>query len=176
MNKKPRKLPFYGTPGLKNSLITSSRINNISIPILIIRKITNLILLSIAYSCPFNEVRIWCHKKRGVAIGQGVFIGLQVIIDRAYPHYITLEDHVMIAGGNHLLAHSRAPEYYKGKLLSYVAPITIKKYAWLGINSIILPNVTVGEGTVVTAGSVVTDNLPSGVIARGNPAQIIREL
>ncbi|HNR69604.1 MAG TPA: acyltransferase, partial [bacterium] len=60
------------------------------------------------------------------------------------------------------------------KLLSYVAPIHIKKYAWLGINVTILPNVTIGEGSVISAGSVVSENIPNRVVARGNPAQIIK--
>ena len=80
----------------------------------------------------------------------------------------------MLAGGNHLLAHSRAPEFYKGKLLSYVAPVHLKKNAWLGINSIVLPGCVVGEGTVVTAGSVVSESTEDNVIVRGNPAQVIK--
>lgn len=99
---------------------------------------------------------------------------MHIIIDRAYPDYVRIEDNAMLAGGNHLLAHSRAPEYFKGKLLSYVAPIVIKEYAWLGINSIVLPGVTIGKGAVVTAGSVVTEDVPDNTIVRGNPAVVVR--
>jgi len=99
---------------------------------------------------------------------------MHVTIDRAYPEYIIIEDEVMIAGGNHLLAHSRSPVFFEGKLLSYVAPVHLKKNAWLGINSIVLPGCSVGEGTVVTAGSVLTDNTEDNVIVRGNPAEVIK--
>jgi len=170
----PKKLPYYGKPSLKNSISTSSKIRKTNWLTFFLKKIWNHLLLSIAYSCPINGCRIKLHRMRGVNIGEGVFIGLHVILDRAYPEYITLEDGVMLAGGNHLLCHSRAPEYYKGKLLSYVAPIVLKKHVWVGIDAIILPNVTIGEGTVITAGSVVSDNIPPHSIARGNPAEVIK--
>ncbi len=172
---KSRKLPFYGKPSLRNSIKTSSKIRKTNFISFFVKKIWNHLLLTLAYSCPINGCRIILHRMRGVKIGEGVFIGLYVILDRAYPEYITLEDGVMLAGGNHLLCHSRAPEYYKGKLLSYVAPITLKENVWVGINAIILPNVTIGEGSVITAGSVVSDNIPSHSIARGNPAKVFRK-
>jgi len=46
---------------------------------------------------PFNDMRIKLHRKRGVKIGENVFIGPEVFIDETYPHYITLEDEVTIA-------------------------------------------------------------------------------
>lgn len=171
----PRKLPFYGKPSLKNSVKNSSKVRNTNWFTFFLKKIWNHLLLTLAYSCPINGIRIKLHRIRGVNIGEGVFIGLHVILDRAYPEYITLEDGVMLAGGNHLLCHSRAPEHFKGKLLSYVAPIIIKQNTWVGINAIVLPNVTIGEGSVITAGSVVIDDIPSDSIARGNPAQVIKK-
>jgi acetyltransferase-like isoleucine patch superfamily enzyme len=54
--------------------------------------------------------------------------------------------------------------------------ITIKDKAWIGFNSIILKGVTVGEGAIVGAGSVVTKDVPAWTIVAGNPAKIIREI
>jgi len=176
MIPKPKILPYYGKPSLMRSLTYAKVIRNENKFLYFFKRLINHILLQIAYSCPINSIRIKLHKLRGVKIGNDVFIGLQVIIDRSFPDYVIIEDNVMIAGGNHLLTHSRAPEYFKGKLLSYVAPIVIKKNAWLGINSIILPGVTIGEGSIVTAGSVVTSDIPPNVVVQGNPAKIIREL
>lgn len=56
------------------------------------------------------------------------------------------------------------------------APIKINNQSWIGFNSIILKGVTIGEGAVVGAGSVVTRDVPAWVIAAGNPARIIREI
>lgn len=176
INKKEYKeLPHFGKPSLKNSIATSSKIRSENYLKFLIRKITNHFLLAIAYSCPINSWRIRCHRWRGVKIGKGVFIGLHVIIDRAYPEYVTLEDSVMLSGGNHLLCHSRPQDFFKGKLLSYVAPITIKKNSWICINAIVLPNVEIGEGSVITAGSIVSKSIPANSIARGNPAIVVRK-
>lgn len=54
--------------------------------------------------------------------------------------------------------------------------ITIKDKAWIGFNCIILKGVTIGEGAIVGAGSVVTKDVPDWTIVAGNPAKIIREI
>jgi maltose O-acetyltransferase len=55
-------------------------------------------------------------------------------------------------------------------------PITIGDNVWLGGGVIVLPGVTIGADTVVGAGSVVTRDLPAGVLAVGTPARVVREL
>lgn len=55
-------------------------------------------------------------------------------------------------------------------------PVTIHDKAWIGFNSIILKGVTIGEGAIIGAGSVVTKDVPPWTIAAGNPARIIRRL
>jgi galactoside O-acetyltransferase len=56
------------------------------------------------------------------------------------------------------------------------APIIIKDKAWIGCNCIILKGITIGEGAVIGAGSVVTKDVPDYTLAAGNPAQIIKKL
>lgn len=56
------------------------------------------------------------------------------------------------------------------------APVIIGERCWIGMNSLVMRGVTIGDDTIVAAGSVVTRSLPSGVIAAGNPAAIVREL
>jgi len=55
-------------------------------------------------------------------------------------------------------------------------PITLEDNVWLGIRVIVMPGVTIGTNSVVGAGSIVTDDLPSGVLAVGSPARVVREL
>lgn len=57
-----------------------------------------------------------------------------------------------------------------------IAPVVIADRAWIGFNAIILKGVTVGEGAVVGAGSVVTKDVPPNTIVAGNPARVVREL
>lgn len=51
-------------------------------------------------------------------------------------------------------------------------PVTIGEYVWLGYGVIILPGVSIGDHTIIGAGSVVTKNIPSGVMAAGNPCKV----
>jgi galactoside O-acetyltransferase len=55
-------------------------------------------------------------------------------------------------------------------------PVTIESKAWIGFNVIILKGVTIGEGAIVGAGSVVTKDVPPYTIVGGNPARVIREI
>ena len=64
--------------------------------------------------------------------------------------------------------------FYKNWTNVKHAKITIKDKAWIGFNSIILKGVTIGEGAVVGAGSVVTKDVPDYAVVAGNPAQIIK--
>lgn len=56
------------------------------------------------------------------------------------------------------------------------SPVVIENDAWIGCNSIILKGVTIGEGSIVAAGSVVTKDVPAGVVVAGNPAKVVKTL
>ena len=58
----------------------------------------------------------------------------------------------------------------------YGKPITVKDGCWIASNVVICGVVTIGEGTVIGAGSVVTKDIPSGVFAAGNPCRVIRKI
>jgi acetyltransferase-like isoleucine patch superfamily enzyme len=55
-------------------------------------------------------------------------------------------------------------------------PVVISDDVWIGMNAVILKGVTIGENSIVAAGSVVTKSVPPNVIVGGNPAMIVREL
>lgn len=56
-----------------------------------------------------------------------------------------------------------------------IKPVVIEDHVWIGCRSIVLKGVTIGEGAVVAAGSVVTKSVPAGCLVAGNPAKIIKE-
>ena len=60
--------------------------------------------------------------------------------------------------------------------VEWAEPVTIGDSAWIGGNATILPGVTIGDNVVIGAGSVVTRNIPSGVVDGGNPARIIKKV
>jgi acetyltransferase-like isoleucine patch superfamily enzyme len=55
-------------------------------------------------------------------------------------------------------------------------PITIGDHVWIGANAVVLPGVSIGSNTVIGAGSVVTKDIPSGVVAVGNPCRVIKTI
>ena len=98
---------------------------------------------------------------------------------------LTLVDDTHIYVGDHTLfapnvtvataAHPILPEL-REKSYQYNAPVHIGKNCWIGTGAIILPGVTIGDNVVVGAGSVVTKDLPSNVVAVGNPCRVLREV
>lgn len=71
--------------------------------------------------------------------------------------------------------HPITPEL-REKEYQYNMPVHIGKNCWIGAGAIILPGVTIGDNVVVGAGSVVTKDLPSNVVAVGNPCRVLREI
>ena len=71
--------------------------------------------------------------------------------------------------------HPREPELRRSGL-ECGSPIEIEENVWIGGGAILCPGVTVGKDSIVGAGSVVTREVPAGVVAAGNPCRVIREL
>lgn len=91
--------------------------------------------------------------------------------------HIYVGDYTMI-GPNVTIAtagHPILPEL-REKAYQYNAPVHIGKNCWIGAGAIILPGITIGDHVVIGAGSVVTKDLPSNVVAVGNPCKILREV
>lgn len=91
--------------------------------------------------------------------------------------HIYVGDHTMF-GPNVTVAtagHPILPEL-REKGLQYNAPVHIGKNCWLGAGVIVLPGVTIGDDTVIGAGSVVTKDIPAHVVAVGNPCRVLREI
>jgi len=72
-------------------------------------------------------------------------------------------------------AHPILPEL-REKGYQYNAPVRIGKNCWLGAGVVVLPGVIIGDNVVIGAGSVVTKDLPSNVVAVGNPCRVLREV
>ena len=65
---------------------------------------------------------------------------------------------------------------YRIKMNQYNMPVHIGKCCWIGAGAIIMPGVTIGDNTVIGAGSVVTKDIPANVVAVGNPCRVMREI
>ena len=91
--------------------------------------------------------------------------------------HIYVGDYTMFAPGVIVATagHPILPEL-RETVYQYNMPVHIGKNCWIGAGAIILPGVTIGDQVVVGAGSVVTKDLPSNVVAVGNPCRVIREV
>lgn len=127
----------------------------------ILRGVINRTLQLLARMLPGgNTLRVILHRARGVRIGESVSIGYDTILETSDPWLITIEDGSTINARVMIIAHMRELE----------DGVRIERDAFIGPGAIILPNVTIGHGAVVTAGSVVTRSVPPMTVVQGNPA------
>lgn len=110
-----------------------------------------------------------------ITIGAGTFINLGLTALDVAP--ITIGRDCQIGPNVQLLTptHPVEPEARRDKLES-AQPITIEDNVWLGGGVIVCPGVRIGANSVIGAGAVVTQDIPAGVVAVGNPARVIRTI
>lgn len=84
---------------------------------------------------------------------------------------VMIAPNVVIATGTHPIDPDLREQVYQ-----YNLPVHIGNRVWIGAGSIILPGVTIGDGSVIGAGSVVTKDIPANVVAVGNPCRVMREI
>jgi acyl-CoA synthetase (AMP-forming)/AMP-acid ligase II/acetyltransferase-like isoleucine patch superfamily enzyme/acyl carrier protein len=120
------------------------------------------------YAPGYKTTRVWLHRMRGVSIGENVSIGLSALIETAYPRLVSLGNNVSIGMRVVIIAHLRdSTEQSRAR---HEQTVRIEDDAYIGPGVIILPNVTIGQGAVVSAGSVVSRSVPPRTLVRGNPA------
>lgn len=128
-----------------------------------------------------RKVRPWVLKKIGCHVGKDIFVGDSVKIDSGHADHIYIEDHAHIAGGVRLLCHQRIlSDYCVGddyaKLGYRLGEIHLCKGSLVGMESFVMPGVTIGEGAIVGAGSLVTKDIPAWTIATGRPAKVVKQI
>lgn len=114
---------------------------------------------------------------KGLICGERCFVGDDCLIDLA--DQITLEDHVTLAERVTILTHTNvgyADHPLQEFFPAFAAPVRLKRGAFAGVNVTILPGVTIGEGTFIAAGSVVTEGTPPWTLVAGAPAKVVRHL
>jgi acetyltransferase-like isoleucine patch superfamily enzyme len=123
----------------------------------------NRILQFLARNVPgATTMRVRLNRWRGVNIGKDVWIGYDAIIETSCPHLVTIRDRAAIGMRVTIIAHNREQR-----------GVMIEEDVSLGAGVIVLPNVTIGRGAIVTAGSVVTKSVPPKTMVQGNPARPI---
>lgn len=126
-------------------------------------------------------VRPWLLRRMGAKVGKDVFIGDHCRFDLNHADMITLEDHVHITSGTRILCHKRDMADYcvgddSAKLPYKIAPVVFKKGSMIGMESMVMPGVTVGEGAIIGASALVSKNIPDWVMAVGAPAKPVKPI
>lgn len=121
------------------------------------------------------EQPFWCDCGDQIELGEDFYANHNLqIIDAAK---VVFGDHVFIGPncGFYTAGHPLSPRL-RNRGLEYARPITVGSNVWFGAHVVVLPGVTIGDNTVIGAGSVVTRDIPAGVLAAGNPCRIVRAL
>jgi len=141
-------------------------------------KLFGRLLRILAWLAPVYQFRSSVYRKCGVKIGKNVYIGFLVMMDGEFPEYIEIGDEASIGPGVSIMAHSSASPFHQRFKIYHEGPkkVTIKRGVWLAAGSIILPGVTIGEGAIVAAGSVVSRDVPPYTMVAGNPARAVKKL
>ncbi|WP_255994032.1 sugar O-acetyltransferase [Clostridium perfringens] len=112
---------------------------------------------------------------KNVHFGNGVYANFNLTMvddcDIFVGNNVLFGPNVTVSAGTHPIH----PEL-RSKQAQYNIPIHIGNNVWIGANSVILPGVNIGDNSVIGAGSVVTKDIPSNVVAVGNPCRVLREI
>ena len=121
------------------------------------------------------EPPFFCDYGSHITVGDRVFMNFNcVILDCAT---VTIGSDVLLGPAVQIYTATHPLDWRTRRTWKESArPITIGSDIWIGGGAILLPGVTVGDRSVIAAGSVVTKSVPPGVVVAGNPARVIREV
>lgn len=109
--------------------------------------------------------------KRGLVVGARFQFEKGLLIDKIYPHLITIGDDVIFSADVKILAHDAGLRNVLG--LVRIGRVNIGNRVFIGLGTKVLPNVTIGDDVIVGAGSVVSRDLPCGTVCAGSPAKVL---
>ncbi|MCL6603946.1 MAG: acyltransferase [Paenibacillus sp.] len=130
--------------------------------------VKNFIFIQIARYCPILSLKNWIYRRvLGMKVGKHTAFGLMAMVDVFFPEKITVGENTIIGYNTTILAHEYLIKEYR------LGEVLIGENVLIGANCTILPGVTIGDGAIVAAGSVVHKDVAAGAFVGGNP---LREL
>jgi acetyltransferase-like isoleucine patch superfamily enzyme len=134
------------------------------------RNVLGRLLHKVAFVAPGGgSVRPWLHRLRGARVGKKVWIAQFVYIDELHPENVSIGDNCTIGLRTSIFTHF----YWGPRRPENDATVTIEKDVFIGPHCVILPNVRIGEGAVVKAGTVVSRNVPPHAVWGAPAAQAL---
>ena len=130
--------------------------------------VKNFIVIQLARYTPFLGMKNWLYKTfLGLKVGEQTSFALMVMLDVMFPEKISVGRNTVIGYNTTILAHEYLIKEYR------LGPVVIGSEVMIGANSTILPGVTIGDGAIVSAGTLVHKDVPAGAFVGGNPMQMI---
>ena len=138
------------------------------------RELLKVLLAEVGENC-YIEPPLHANWGRNTHLGSNVYANFNLTLVDDTDVYIG--DSVMI-GPNVTIAtagHPVDPELRR-KVAQFNIPVRIGNNVWIGAGAVILPGITIGDDSVIGAGSIVTKDIPAGVVAVGNPCRVLRPI
>lgn len=156
--RKTTRYPVQGTNSLWQIYQT--------VPIL--KVVKNFIIIQISRYTPFVSVKNWLYRTfLRMKVGDETAVALMVMMDIMFPEKISIGRNSIIGYNTTILAHEYLIKEYR------LGEVIIGDEVMIGANSTILPGVTIGDGAIVSAGTLVHQDVPAGAFVGGNPMRII---
>jgi acetyltransferase-like isoleucine patch superfamily enzyme len=130
--------------------------------------VKNFIVIQIARYTPFLRMKNWMYRTfLKMKIGEETSFALMVMLDVMFPEKISVGRNTVIGYNTTILAHEYLIKEYR------LGNVEIGSEVMIGANTTILPGVTIGDGAIVSAGTLVHKDVPPGAFVGGNPMRVI---
>ncbi|WP_066314631.1 DapH/DapD/GlmU-related protein [Bacillus sp. FJAT-29814] len=128
----------------------------------------NFIVIQIARYTPFLGVKNWLYRTfLQMKVGEQTAFALMVMPDIMFPEKISVGRNTVIGFNTTILAHEYLIKEYR------LGEVVIGNEVMIGANSTIMPGITIGDGAIVSAGTLVHKDVPAGCFVGGNPMRMI---
>ena len=132
--------------------------------------VKNFIVIQLARYTPFIGVKNWLYRVfLRMKVGDETAVALMVMMDVMFPERISIGRNSIIGYNTTILAHEYLIKEYR------LGDVVIGDEVMIGANTTNIPGVTIGDGAIVSAGTLVHRDVPAGAFVGGNPMQVIRE-
>jgi acetyltransferase-like isoleucine patch superfamily enzyme len=130
--------------------------------------VKNFVVIQLARYTPFLGMKNWLYRTfLGMKVGDNTSFALMVMLDVMFPEKISVGTNSVIGYNTTILAHEYLIKEFR------LGDVRIGSEVMIGANSTILPGITIGNGAIVSAGTLVHKDVPAGSFVGGNPMRVI---